>query len=158
MPPSRRILVALVVAASAAALASCSTTVSVQPAPDANDPLCAEVSVRLPATVDGMPRRFTDAQATGAWGDPTRVILACGVAAPGPSTLECTTIDGVDWLIDASDDPDYRFTTYGRTPAVEVYLEYDPTKTSSGNVLRELSAAVAQLPVDAQCLPHGEQQ
>ncbi|HAQ60217.1 MAG TPA: DUF3515 domain-containing protein, partial [Microbacterium sp.] len=54
----------------AAGLSGCTSAVSMQPARDANDPLCAEVSVRLPASIDNQERRQTDAQATGAWGDP----------------------------------------------------------------------------------------
>lgn len=151
----RRSLVIAALAASVLGLASCSSTVSIPPAPDANDPLCADVSVRLPQVVDGMQRRWTDAQATGAWGDPTTVILACGVEPPGPTTLECVTVDGVDWIIDDTDAPHFRFTTFGRTPAVEVYLEYDPQKTSSGNVLRAFTAALAELPVDGECTARG---
>ena len=151
----RRFIVIAALAASALGLASCSSTVSIPPAPDANDPLCADVSVRLPSVVDGMPRRWTDAQATGAWGDPTTVILACGVEPPGPTTLECVTIEGVDWIIDAGDEPNYRFTTFGRTPAVEVFLKYDPTTTSSAEVLRAFTAAVSELPVDGQCTARG---
>ena len=93
------------------------------------------------------------AQATGAWGDPVTVILACGVTVPGPSTLECQTVEGVDWLIDDSEAPRYRFTTYGRAPAVEVYLDYDPERTSSADILRALAPAVSQLPVHSTCTP-----
>ncbi|MFV0319780.1 MAG: DUF3515 family protein [Microbacterium sp.] len=153
MPLPRRFLVAPVLTASLLALTSCATTVTLPPAPDANDPLCAEVSVRLPQVVDGLDRRWTDAQATGAWGDPTRVILACGVPPPGPTTLECRTVEGVDWIIDPDDAPNYRFTTYGRTPAVEVFLEYDPQTVSSANVLRAFAAAVSELPADGTCTP-----
>ncbi len=150
-----RSLVVAALAASLLGLASCSSTVSIPPAPDANNPLCADVSVRLPKVVDGMQRRWTDAQATGAWGDPTTVILACGVMPPGPTTLECVTIEGVDWIIDPSDEPNYRFTTYGRTPAVEVFLTYDPATTSSAEVLRAFTSAVSGLPVDGPCTARG---
>lgn len=120
------------------------------PAAGANDPLCADVTVRLPDSVDGQPRQWTDAQATGAWGNPSAVLLTCGVTPPGPSTLPCQTVNGVDWLIDDSEAPHYRFTTFGRTPAVEVYLDYDVV---SGNAaLQALSTAVGTLPNDgSQC-------
>lgn len=153
MPRSLRVFTALALAGAVAALSGCAGTVSLSPAADANDPLCAEVSVRLPSTVDGFDRRWTDAQATGAWGDPVTVILACGVTVPGPSTLECQTVEGVDWLIDDSEAPRYRFTTYGRAPAVEVYLDYDPERTSSADILRALAPAVSQLPVHSTCTP-----
>lgn len=118
------------------------------PAKGANDPACAEVSVRLPDTVDGQQRRWTDAQATGAWGNPTTVLLTCGLEAPGPSTLACQTVDNVDWLIDDSEAPHYRFTTFGRSPAVEVYLDYD--EVSGRDVLNALATAVKTLPTDGR--------
>lgn len=132
-------------------LAGCSATVSVPPAPNANDPLCAEVSVRLPAAVDGQERRWTDAQATGAWGAPTAVILSCGVDVPGPTTLPCQDFDGVDWIIDDEGENRYRLTTFGRTPAVQVYL--DNALVASGPVMGDLSKAVSVLPVDGECTP-----
>jgi len=136
--------------AAVSALTGCSGTVSLQPAAEANSPDCAAVSVRLPGTVDGEPRRWTDAQATGAWGDPASVLLTCGVDEPGPSTLVCQTVGGIDWLIDDSEAPHYRFTTYGRSPAVEVYLDYDVVGAQA--VLSALTTAVVQLPsTGAEC-------
>lgn len=143
-----RLLALVAIVAAALALPGCSTTVSLTPAKQANDPACAAVTVRLPDSVDGQQRRWTDAQATGAWADEdgrTTVILTCGVDVPGPSTLPCETAGGVDWLIDASQAPNYRFTTYGRTPALEVYLDYDVV--SARTVLDALGTAVQQLPV-----------
>lgn len=117
---------------------------------DANDPACAAVIVRLPASVDGQDRRWSDAQATGAWGTPTSVLLTCGLEAPGPSLLPCETAGGVDWLIDDSEAPHYRFTTFGRSPALEVYL--DSSVVSGRSVLDSLGTAVQQLPSDgAEC-------
>ena len=146
----RRSAFALALVAAASCLTACGgSTVSLDPAPDANDPACAAVSVRLPAEVDGQPRRWTDAQATAAWGDPTAVLLSCGLTPPGPSDLDCGTIEGVDWIIDDSEAPRYRFTTFGRTPAVQVYLDYD--LVSSGDVLRDVAPAVATLPSDGAC-------
>lgn len=133
----------------ALALAGCSSTVSLEPAEGAGDPRCADVIVRLPDAVDGQDRRWTDAQATGAWGDPSAVLLTCGLEPPGPSTLRCITVGGVDWLVDESDSPRYRLTTYGRTPAVEVYV--DNEVVSPNDVLDQLRLAVSQLPQNAQC-------
>ena len=130
----------------ALALSGCTATVSLEAAPEANDPACADVTVHLPASVDGQDRRWTDAQATGAWGDPASVILTCGVTPPGPTTLPCTPVAGVDWIIDDAEAPDYRVTTFGRVPAVEIYL--DNEVVSSANVLDELSRIVATLPTD----------
>lgn len=133
-----------------AGLTGCASTVSLTPAPDANDPACAEVMVRIPAVVDGQSRRFTDAQATAAWGDPSAVLLTCGVAQLGPTTLPCRSVDGVDWVIDDADAPRYRVTSFNRAPAVEVFLDNDVV--SSAQVLESLSAAVVTLPTnDAVC-------
>jgi hypothetical protein len=137
---------AVTVLVAGALLTGCTSTVSLQPAPDANDPACADVSVRLPDTVDGQERRWTDAQATGAWGDPASVILTCGVEPLGPTTLPCRSAGGVDWVIDESDAPRYRVTTFGRVPAVEIYLDNDVV--SSAQVLDSLSQIVDILPRD----------
>jgi len=143
----RRLLAVLL--ASAAALTGCAGTVSLQPAPEANDPACAQVTAYLPDRLAGLDRRWTDAQATGAWGDPTAVILACGVTAPAVSELPCQTVEGVDWLVDDTDAPHYRFTTFGRQPAVEVYVDYDVV--SSFEVLKALKPLVGKLPRTAEC-------
>ena len=146
--------VAALLLASGALLAGCTSTVSLQPADASNDPRCADVSVRLPDAVDGQERRWTDAQATGAWGDPASVILTCGLEPPGPTTLPCQSVNGVDWIIDESDAPRYRVTTFGRTPAVEVYLDNDVV--SSAAVLDSLSQIVAVLPTDgSECTESG---
>ena len=72
------------------------------------------------------------------------MLLTCGLEPPAPSTLPCQTAGGVDWLIDDAEAPNYRFTTYGRTPALEVYLDYD--EVSARTVLDTLGTAVQQLP------------
>lgn len=143
MPRPRRALAALVMFGSVA-LAGCTSTVSLNPSPGANDPACAEVMVRLPAIVDGQARRWTDAQSTAAWGDPASVILTCGQEPLGPTTLPCTTVDDIDWVIDDSEAPRYRVVSFNRSPAVEVYLDNDVV--SSAGVLDTLSPAVALLP------------
>ncbi|MFT4214847.1 MAG: DUF3515 family protein [Microbacterium sp.] len=149
MSRSRRFVVsAAAIALGAATLTGCSSTVSMTAASAANDPACAEVMARLPDAVDGQARRWTDAQATGAWGEPVTVLMTCGLDAPGPSTLECETVGGVDWLIDPADAPHYRLTTFGRTPAVEVYLDADAV--SSRTVMDAIAVAAQQLPTDGR--------
>ncbi|MDQ1128376.1 DUF3515 family protein [Microbacterium sp. SORGH_AS_0888] len=145
-----RVGVFAVLLTAAVAVTGCSTTVSLPTPTDANDPLCAQVTAYLPGTLDGQPRRWTDAQATGAWGDgETTIIVSCGVAVPAASELPCQTVDGIDWLIDDSEAPHYRFTTFGRTPAVEVYVDYD--KVSAFSALDALSSLVSKLPKDGEC-------
>lgn len=131
-------------------LAGCTPSVPLKPAPDATNPGCAEVVVHLPPTVAELPKRETDAQATGAWGNPASVLLRCGVPVPGPTTLPCLSINGVDWIEDDSDAPNYRFTTYGRTPAIELVI--DSKKVSGSTVLVDLADAAARIPAKKKCL------
>lgn len=149
----RRVPVPAVVA-TGLLLAGCAPTVALHPAEGAADPACASVTVRLPESIGDenaqspivLQERQTDAQATGAWGDPVAVVLRCGLAPTPVSDLPCVTVGSVDWLVDESASPDYRFISYGREPAVEVSVDND---TVSGTaVLEALEDAVAQLPTD----------
>ncbi len=141
----------LTVAAIGALLAGCSPIVALKPAPHANDTACADVIVRLPQTVQNLSRRETNAQATGAWGDPAQVLLRCGVTVPSASDLPCVSVDGQDWLRDGANAPTYVFTSYGRTPAIAVVV--DQSKLTPGLVLSDLSSVVAfTKPNGRQCL------
>jgi hypothetical protein len=139
---TRRILAALT-AVAALALTGCAADVSLQPAADANNPACAAVMVRLPGDLDGQDRRWTDAQSTAAWGSPSRVILSCGVTPPGPSTIKCVSLGGVDWLVDESEQPRFRITSYGRVPAVQVYLDSSDKSIDPNSVLSQLGRLIA---------------
>lgn len=121
------------------AITGCASTVALEASADAANPSCADVVVRLPDQIDDNVKRETDAQGTGAWGDPATIILHCGVPVPGPTTTRCVTLDSVDWLVDNSDDDVTVFTTYGRDPAVEVVVDND---TSGTNALNALASAV----------------
>lgn len=132
-----------------AALAGCSPTVTLNPAENANAPECAEVTVRLPAAIEELSLRTTDAQATAAWGDPTAVVFTCGLKPPGPTTLQCVTINAVDWIVDDTDLPNLRLTTYGRAPAAEAYV--DTSRLSADAALGALASAVQQLPKTGAC-------
>lgn len=131
-------------------LSGCAPIVALTPAPDANNPDCAAVTVRLPDEVGGLAKRQTDAQATGAWGDPDEVVLTCGVEVPAASELPC--IDkGVFWLRDDSNDAFWLFTSFGRDPAVEVAVDRD-IASGPGVVLDDLENAVSFTPLNGlQC-------
>jgi len=134
------------------ALTGCAGTVHLEPAPNANDPLCAEVTVRLPEAVAGQDRRWTDAQATGAYGDPTAVLIACGVPVPGPtSELQCITLEGVDWLVDDSQAPGMRMTTYGRDPAVQVFVDTEKVSANQALSSPALVGALRMIPAEHAC-------
>lgn len=131
-------------------LAACTPTVPLTPAPDAASAACAEIIVRLPDTIEELPQRETDAQATSAWGDPSAVLLRCGVEVPGPSTLPCFTVKGIDWLRDDTSAPTFVFTSYGRDPAVEVVV--DAELTSGTSALVAIANAVGSLPAERRCV------
>jgi len=158
LKPRRAIARALAVAIAsgvAVPLAACSQIVALEPAADAASPACAAVSVRLPDRIAGVAGRETNAQATGAWGDPTSVVLHCGVPAPPPtSALPCVTPPGgaVDWLVEQSEEDElvYVVTSYGRAPAVSVAI--DTRVISSLAVLDALDVAVSQLPQEGSCI------
>lgn len=133
---------ALALATLGTLLTGCSPIVALDPAPNANDPACADVIVRLPARLENLPRRETNAQATGAWGDPAEILLRCGVTVPTASDLPCVETDtGFQWLRDDSKAPTYVFTSYGRTPAIAVVI--DQTKLSPGPTLQDLESLIA---------------
>ncbi|WP_240658675.1 DUF3515 family protein [Microbacterium sp. CPCC 204701] len=140
--------VAALTLVASAALAGCSATVDMEPAEDANDPACAEVTVRLPDFIADQPRRWTDAQASGAWGDPSAILLRCGVAPPGPTEAKCITLGGVDWVVDESLAPNYLVTTYGRVPAIEVFI--DNEVVSPNDALTELGERVVGVATAAE--------
>ena len=129
---------------SAALLTGCTPKVPLEAAPDATDAACADVVVHLPEEVAGQHSRETDAQGTAAWGSPdSTVLLRCGVAEPGPTTERCIGVSGVDWVIDDSRLPLMTYTTYGRSPAVEVFVNEDPEGGISGSsVLAALADAI----------------
>ena len=126
-------------------LAACAPTVALTPAADATNPKCADVIVRLPGAVGTWPIRQTDAQATGAWGNPTVAVLKCGVKSPGPTEDLCYTVNGIDWVEDKSHAPTYVYTTFGRHPAVQVTIDSKATNGQGTIILDELSNAVGQI-------------
>lgn len=130
-------------------LAGCAATVNLDAAPLANDPACAEVSVRYPSEIGDLSQRYTNAQATSAWGEPAAVIARCGLEAVEVSQLSCVTAGGVDWLVDDSKAPSYRFISFARNPAVEVIV--DSEKASGVGALEALANAVSKIPASKIC-------
>ena len=130
-------------------LTGCAPVVNLQAAEDSNNPLCAEVSVRVPDTLGELEKRETNSQATAAWGEPAAVLMRCGLEGVEVSTLPCVTAGEVDWLVDDSEAPNYRFISYARYPAVEVIVD---SKLASGvSALEGLAQAVSQIPATKTC-------
>ncbi len=130
-------------------LTACAGDVPMQATADANNPACADVIVRLPQTVAGLERRSTNAQSTGAWGDPAVVQLRCGIEPSGPTTSDCVNVNGVDWIIDDAAAPLYRFEAYGRSPGLEVFV--DSAAVSGTDAVLDLSAVAKELPQERKC-------
>ncbi len=130
-------------------LSGCAATVNLDPAPLANDPACAEVSVRYPTSIGELAERYTNAQATAAWGEPAAVLARCGLEPVEVSTLSCVSAGGVDWLVDDSQAPSYRFISFARNPAVEVIV--DSEQASGVGALEALAPAVSKIPASKFC-------
>ena len=144
-----------VATASAAALTACAPVVDVTPAKDSANAACAPMMVALPDSLGDAKLRKTNSQGTAAWGDPSLVILRCGVNVPGPTTDRCVTVNGVDWVIKEG-DPVWTLTTFGREPATEILT--DPDKISAATVLAELSAPASKIPKTRGCVGQEELQ
>lgn len=142
---------ALVVAGTALTIgiSGCTATVNLEAAPLANHPACAEITVRLPDVVGDQTKRTTNAQATGAWGNPSTVILRCGLEPVNVSSLPCVTASGIDWVVDDSKSPSYRFITFGRSPATEVIV--DSKSVAGVTALDAMAEAVKRIPATKTC-------
>ncbi len=152
-PAVRKIAFAAVITAVVSlSLAGCAQTVALDAAPHANNPGCAAISVRLPKSIAGQAERNTDAQGTSAWGDPTTILLRCGVALVGPTTQPCITVSGIDWVLESAQDAKVtRYITFGRDPATEVIIEHTGY-VSDASVLPAFSNAVGSVTQTSKCL------
>lgn len=154
---TRRLASVAVLLLGAALLSGCAATVHLEPADDANNPLCADVSVGVnnANSIADLDRRWTDAQATAAWGAPgddAAILLRCGVAVPAPTAeLQCVTLEGIDWLVDAAETPMVRLTTYGRDPAVQLFIDTEAVSSNDVISSRALVGAITTIPADRRC-------
>lgn len=136
-------------------LAGCAPTVTLEPAESANDPGCAEIIVRLPDELALQDKRRVNAQSTAAWGEPVAVILRCGIEPVEVSPLPCVSAADIDWLVDDTNAPNYRFISYARNPATEVIV--DSTKVAGVTVLEELAGSVGVIEATKRCTEISEQ-
>lgn len=133
----------------AAGLTACTPVADVESAPDAANPACAEVMVALPSVLADQQQRETDSQSSAAWGDPSKIILRCGVPVPGPTTEQCATVNSIDWILQ-EDETTWTATTYGRDPAVEVI--FNPEEVSSSTLLVQLENSVGRIEPTRACV------
>lgn len=132
-----------------AGLTGCTSMVAgIEVAPDATNPLCAEAMVAMPEEIAGHERRRTDSQSTAAWGEPAVAVFRCGVEVPGPTTDNCVGANGVDWVV-REEGKNWRITTYGREPAMEVL--FDGERVSSSSVMVDVGNAAARVPAQGGC-------
>jgi hypothetical protein len=130
-------------------LTACTSLVAdIEVAPEATDPLCAQAMVAMPEEIAGHERRRTDSQSTAAWGEPAVAVFRCGVEPPGPTTDECVGANGVDWVV-REEGTNWRITTYGREPAMEVL--FDGERVSSSSVMVDVGNAAARVPAEGGC-------
>lgn len=159
-PAPRRILQGGALLAAALVLAGCGS-VTVPPGPDAADPACAPIVQGAPSALLDQDRHETSSQGTVAWGSGTdTIVLRCGVTPPGPTTDLCTRLESasgvtVDWIV-REDDGLVTFTTYGRTPAVDITVPRAVAPDQPSAVPLELAGLVAPLPVSAECIGPGD--
>jgi hypothetical protein len=152
----RRVTPVALTVSALATLAACAPTIGVEAAPDAADPVCADVMLALPETLaDDLPKVETTSQATAAWGEPgAAVTLRCGVTPPGPSP-DCQRVESaagtVDWIVATDGDGTWRFTTYGREPAIEVVAPPAVTADHSTAFVADLAQAVSHVEQTKQC-------
>ncbi|HEY8821782.1 MAG TPA: DUF3515 family protein [Dermatophilaceae bacterium] len=112
---------------------------------------CRSAAAHWPRTVGGQSVRPTSSSsdAVRAWGDPP-IIARCGLAAIGPTTDQCVSVSGIDWVAHPLTDG-VRFTTYGRSPAIEILVPsaYKPEPL----LLPAFGAAASAIPQgDRHCL------
>lgn len=142
---------ALLLAALAVTASGCADgrMASVPAAENAADPACAPAMIAMPDEIGDLTLRPTDSQATAAWGDPAAVVLRCGVQPPAPTTDQCVSAEGIDWVV-REEGENWRITTYGRSPAVEVLFAQD--RASSDSVMVALASAVGRIPAERGCV------
>ncbi|MEQ4517938.1 DUF3515 family protein [Pseudarthrobacter sp. B907] len=153
--PLRPVRFLAAAAAAGLLLSACSPAVDVAPAKDAANAACAPMMLALPDSIGEAKLRKTNSQATAAWGDPSLVVLRCGVNVPGPTTDRCVSVNGVDWVIKEG-HPVWTLTTFGREPATEILM--DPDKISSATVLAELANAAAKVKATRNCVGQADLQ
>ncbi len=131
-------------------IAGCSSAPAapqVSPAPQAASPECATALDAAPATVLDHPRTSLSVAGAAAWGSPP-IVVRCGLPEPGPTTLPCVSVNGIDWVVDDGADP-MTAVSYGRSPAVEVEMPTSYDRASLPAALVDLGPVASALPTTA---------
>ncbi len=141
---------AITVTATCVLLGVCACTggSAVTAAPQASDPACTAALSAAPATVLGQPRTPLQVLGGAAWGEPA-VVLRCGLPELAPTSLDCISINDIDWVIDARSDP-VLISSFGRSPAIEVRVPTSYGRTSAADAAVDVSAVARALPKTAR--------
>lgn len=103
----------------------------------------------MPPSVGGLDVRGTTSQATTAYGTEDPIVVRCGVEPPGPTTDPCVAVDAAtgtqDWLVVQEGDQ-WRATSFGRSPAVEVLIPTVRADQAVPDLLAEVSGPAALAP------------
>ncbi|MFD6417386.1 DUF3515 family protein [Streptomyces sp. NPDC060194] len=158
--PGRRLLV---IVASLCTLGAASAGVSIwtrsaetDPAPLGSSGPCREVGKNVPEETLGDSLDGAARQGVASWGD-GRIILRCGVGEIPPTVDPCVNANGVDWVLDEKrleKEGVAAFTTYGRSPAVE--LTYSGAPEEATGALVDVNAAVSWLQQKRTCVGMGD--
>ncbi|MDO5740324.1 MAG: DUF3515 family protein [Ornithinimicrobium sp.] len=121
----RRVLSATAsLTATAILLSACQgNAVKAVPFGQSDAPVCRAVADHWPERIGDLAPRVVAVQSRGvaAWGDPP-IVARCGKAPLGPTEDVCLDVSGIDWVSTPLDDGASMFTTYGRSPAIEVLV------------------------------------
>ncbi|MFD8912556.1 DUF3515 family protein [Streptomyces sp. NPDC059575] len=150
----RRLAQAGAIAVCAATLAACGMTsrsYNVSAVPGGESAACTTLVNKSPRKLGGRERTDSDVKGTAVWGEGD-VILRCGKISNVPESAPCSSVNGVDWVVNAANTHDGTKTvlTYGRTPAAEITLS-ERIKNKDA-VIGEMSGIVAGLPEQKTCL------
>ncbi|MGW1751092.1 DUF3515 family protein [Streptomyces sp. NPDC002092] len=157
MTSGRRLSQVAVIAVCAAALAACGTSsrsYNVSGAPGGASVACSSLVSKAPQKLAGHERNDSDQKGTAVWGDGD-VILRCGNISDVPESAPCTSVKGVDWVVNEKKTHDGVKTvlSYGRSPAAEVTMS-ERIKDKNA-VIGEVSGIVTGLTKQKACAKQG---
>lgn len=127
----------------------------------AADPACADIIVAAPPEMLGLKQHETTSQSTVAWGSGAdTIVLRCGVQPPGPTTDTCTRLQDangtdIDWIVRDEDDI-LTYTTYGRSPAVDITVPRRVAPDQPSAVALEMTRPIATIEPTAHCIGPGD--
>ncbi|MGW1158829.1 DUF3515 family protein [Streptomyces sp. NPDC002513] len=153
----RRLAQVGVIAVCAAALAACGTSTrsyNVSGAPGGASAACSSLVSKAPQKLGGHERNDSDQKGTAVWGDGD-VVLRCGNISDVPESAPCTSVKGVDWVVNEKKTHNGAKTVllYGRSPAAEVTVS-ERIKDKDA-VIGEVSGIASGLAKQKACAKRG---